>query len=156
MAIYLVVGDAAAAGWCLANFHVYGGDYSGDSQPDLYPRAATSVVVVGGEVATPIPFLPPLKNVVLLRNGASYSTFYGPPAADLGAAVWTATPYQNFIGNLNRDGILDLVPQPNDSSDSLLIINGSPSVYGVLQVASGTGLGTEIGYDAGTRLAFGD
>ena len=97
-----------------------------------------------------------MKNVVLLRNGASYSALYDPPAADLNAVAWTAAPYQSFIGDLNRDGILDLVLQPNDSSDSLLIVSGNPSAQGVLQVASGTGLGTEIGYDAGARFALGD
>ncbi len=71
VAICLMVGDATAAGWRSANFRVYSGDYNGDGQPDLYLKAVTSVVVVGGEVATPIPLLPPLKNVVLLRNGAS-------------------------------------------------------------------------------------
>ncbi|MGG2728450.1 FG-GAP-like repeat-containing protein [Pseudomonas aeruginosa] len=156
MAICLMVGDATAAGWRSANFRVYSGDYNGDGQPDLYLKAVTSVVVVGGEVATPIPLLPPLKNVVLLRNGASYSALYDPPAADLNAVAWTAAPYQSFIGDLNRDGILDLILQPNDSSDSLLIVSGNPSAHGVLQVASGTGLGTEIGYDAGARFALGD
>ncbi|MCJ2343605.1 Rhs family-like protein [Pseudomonas aeruginosa] len=156
MAICLMVGDATAAGWRSANFRVYSGDYNGDGQPDLYLKAVTSVVVVGGEVATPIPLLPPLKNVVLLRNGASYSALYDPPAADLNAVAWTAAPYQSFIGDLNRDGILDLVLQPNDSSDSLLIVSGNPSAHGVLQVASGTGLGTEIGYDVGARFALGD
>lgn len=156
VAICLMVGDATAAGWRSANFRVYSGDYNGDGQPDLYLKAVTSVVVVGGEVATPIPLLPPLKNVVLLRNGASYSALYDPPAADLNAVAWTAAPYQSFIGDLNRDGILDLVLQPNDSSDSLLIVSGNPSAHGVLQVASGTGLGTEIGYDAGARFALGD
>ncbi|MBI7130104.1 Rhs family-like protein [Pseudomonas aeruginosa] len=151
-----MVGDATAAGWRSANFRVYSGDYNGDGQPDLYLKAVTSVVVVGGEVATPIPLLPPLKNVVLLRNGASYSALYDPPAADLNAVAWTAAPYQSFIGDLNRDGILDLVLQPNDSSDSLLIVSGNPSAHGVLQVASGTGLGTEIGYDVGARFALGD
>ncbi|MGV8605446.1 hypothetical protein, partial [Pseudomonas aeruginosa] len=139
VAICLMVGDATAAGWRSANFRVYSGDYNGDGQPDLYLKAVTSVVVVGGEVATPIPLLPPLKNVVLLRNGASYSALYDPPAADLNAVAWTAAPYQSFIGDLNRDGILDLVLQPNDSSDSLLIVSGNPSAHGVLQVASGTG-----------------
>lgn len=156
VAICLMVGDATAAGWRSANFRVYSGDYNGDGQPDLYLKAVTSVVVVGGEVATPIPLLPPLKNVVLLRNGASYSALYDPPAADLNAVAWTAAPYQSFIGDLNRDGILDLVLQPNDSSDSLLIVSGNPSAHGVLQVASGTGLGTEIGYDVGARFALGD
>ncbi|WP_236080248.1 FG-GAP-like repeat-containing protein [Pseudomonas aeruginosa] len=156
MAICLMVGDATAAGWRSANFRVYSGDYNGDGQPDLYLKAVTSVVVVGGEVATPIPLLPPLKNVVLLRNGASYSALYDPPAADLNAVAWTAAPYQSFIGDLNRDGILDLILQPNDSSDSLLIVSGNPSAHGVLQVASGTGLGTEIGYDVGARFALGD
>lgn len=156
VAICLMVGDATAAGWRSANFRVYSGDYNGDGQPDLYLKAVTSVVVVGGEVATPIPLLPPLKNVVLLRNGASYSALYDPPAADLNAVAWTAAPYQSFIGDLNRDGILDLILQPNDSSDSLLIVSGNPSAHGVLQVASGTGLGTEIGYDAGARFALGD
>ncbi|RPM60381.1 Rhs family-like protein [Pseudomonas aeruginosa] len=151
-----MVGDATAAGWRSANFRVYSGDYNGDGQPDLYLKAVTSVVVVGGEVATPIPLLPPLKNVVLLRNGASYSALYDPPAADLNAVAWTAAPYQSFIGDLNRDGILDLILQPNDSSDSLLIVSGNPSAHGVLQVASGTGLGTEIGYDVGARFALGD
>lgn len=156
LAICLMAGEAPAAGWRSANFRVYSGDYNGDGQPDIYLKAVTSVIVVGGEVATPIPLLPPLKNVVLLRNGASYRALYDPPAANLNAVAWAAAPYQSFIGDLNRDGILDLVLQPNDSSDSLLIVSGNPSAQGVLQVASGTGLGTEIGFDAGARFVLGD
>ncbi|HBO7426756.1 TPA: hypothetical protein L4892_006176, partial [Pseudomonas aeruginosa] len=151
-----MAGEAPAAGWRSANFRVYSGDYNGDGQPDIYLKAVTSVIVVGGEVATPIPLLPPLKNVVLLRNGASYRALYDPPAANLNAVAWAAAPYQSFIGDLNRDGILDLILQPNDSSDSLLIVSGNPSAQGVLQVASGTGLGTEIGFDAGARFVLGD
>lgn len=154
--ICFMVGDVIVVGWCLVNFCVYSGDYNGDGQLDFYLKVVILVVVVGGEVVMLILFLLLLKNVVLLCNGVSYSVFYDLLVVDLNVVVWMVVFYQSFIGDLNCDGIFDLVLQLNDFSDLLLIVSGNFFVYGVLQVVSGIGLGIEIGYDVGVCFVFGD
>ncbi|SEL19694.1 RHS repeat-associated core domain-containing protein [Atopomonas hussainii] len=145
-----------AAQWNTARVQALTGDYNGDGQPDIYLKPRDGFALIGLELPAAIPLKAPFPPVVLLKNGAGYSHLYNPPLSELNKVNWQPLAYQLQTGDVNGDGLADLIMQPQQAGSDLLIVSGNPQSQGLLATQSAQGLGIELAASNGVTVTQGD
>ena len=126
-------GPANAAGGFNDDFEAFSGDYNSDGRLDLFIRERPRIVLLHGDVITPITLPTAVQSFVLVQNDSQ--SFDLEPVPALGLAGWSEAPVELTAVDVNLDGELDLLVQGIDSVPGMgagvldqIVYSPSPSV----------------------------
>lgn len=90
------------------NYEILQGDFDGDNDVDLYIRQKPQIVLIHGDVITPITILPDVKDFVLLQGVDNALDMEADlDKLDLSSASSSSVDFE--LGDFNADGVLDLL-----------------------------------------------
>ena len=138
-----------------ADYDVYHGDFNSDGCSDIYLKAKPRVMLIAGDVNTPIQIPPNGPSYKLASTDSSTQVCaYSALVVDEPETINTATlssGYNYFSGDFNGDGYADALLQAPDASGYSYTIAGGDNGVSVLQVI-GNGDGPAVHQGAATLL----
>jgi hypothetical protein len=91
------------------NYEAYIGDHNQDGYEDIYVRQKPQVVILAGDISIPIVLPPPVEHFVLVQNSAEGGYSIQSLDDNFSLAGWRLTEIEARAGDLNVDGLEDLL-----------------------------------------------
>ncbi len=108
LAILLALSANVFANGFDENYEVRVGDYNSDGLQDFYVRQKPQVIILHGDIVTPIVLPAPVEDFVLTNNGnGTFSIAENLPITDKAMLLnWPESTVDVFTGDFNLDGLL--------------------------------------------------
>ncbi|UTW45819.1 VCBS repeat-containing protein [bacterium SCSIO 12696] len=125
---FFLAGSANAVEFGSNDYAVYSGNLNNDGCEDIYLKAKERVILITGDITTPI-LIPPAGSSYKILSSVVNSQCIYPDAnilvdESIDVASLTAGSYQYVSGDFNNDGFLDVRLVPASSSNAGLTLAG--------------------------------
>ncbi|GFR59806.1 rhs family protein, partial [Elysia marginata] len=150
---------AFSADWDSNGLSVYEGDYNGDGLKDLLVKPTAHDVNIPYEITVQLLRPNQARPTLLLKQATGdFELVYNPPGVELQKVLWQPSEYHSLLGDVNGDGLNDLLLQARRSTDLSVVL---PAAVGesqpvISQQIDSTTLGVDISQESGAEIVFED